>query len=142
MRVCWQSYDQVVWKVNTGVLHSISMLTGTISNFERYCETLGKGERSAVGSSFLTWKNLSFNRTILDRTQIRKQLQGFGALVLLSWIAQHIASIWFRRVFICFAYRGTVLEDVTTLRTMKSEQQLRCVSVDTMDNAFVTNFMK
>jgi len=142
MSVCWQSYAQVVWKVNTGVLHSVFMLTGTISNYERYCETLGKAERSAAGSLFVTWSSLSFNRTMLDRKQIRKQLQGFGVLVLLSWITQHIASIWFCRVFISFPYRRTVLEDVTKLRTIQSEQQLRCGFVDKMDNAIVMNFMK
>ena len=82
---------------------------------------------------------LSFNRTMLDPTQIRKQLQGFGALVLLSWITQHIASIWYRQVFVSFANRRTVLEDVTRLRTMKLEHQLSCGSVIQMDSAMVTD---
>jgi hypothetical protein len=79
---------------------------------------------------------------MLDPTKIRKQLQGLGALVLLSWITHHIASIWYRRVFISFANRRTILQDVTTLRKMTSEQQLSCGSVTKMDKAIVTDFMK
>jgi predicted nucleic acid-binding protein len=60
-------------------------------------------------------------------------------LVLLSWITHRIASIWYRRVFISFANRRNAWEDVTTLRTMKSEKQLNCVSVTKMDNAVVTD---
>ena len=55
MNVCRQSYAQVVWTVNTVVMHSVFMLTGTIINCERYCGTLGKAERSAAGILSLAW---------------------------------------------------------------------------------------
>jgi hypothetical protein len=105
MSVCWQSYVQVFWNVNKGMVHSVFMLTGTIINCERYYETMGEAARSASRSLSVAWSSLSFNRTMLDPTQKRKQLQGYGALVLLSWITHRIASIWYRRVFISFANR-------------------------------------